>query len=219
MKVLLLENIHPVAVEILEARGFEVELRTGSLSEDELVEALPGRPPARHPLQHPHHPARARRAPRTCWRSAASASAPTRSTWWRPRTRGIAVFNAPYSNTRSVVELVIGEIIALGAPAHREDPADARRGLGQVGQGQPRGPRPHPRHRRLRQHRHPALQPRRGARPAGHLLRHRRPARPRQRAADADPRRAARRRPTSSASTSTGGPATPASSAPSSSRR
>ena len=27
--------------------------------------------------------------------------------------RGIAVFNAPYSNTRSVVELVIGEIIAL----------------------------------------------------------------------------------------------------------
>ena len=27
--------------------------------------------------------------------------------------RGVAVFNAPYSNTRSVVELVIGEIIAL----------------------------------------------------------------------------------------------------------
>src|SRR4051794_15541370 len=27
--------------------------------------------------------------------------------------RGIAAFNAPYSNTRSVVELVIGEIIAL----------------------------------------------------------------------------------------------------------
>src|SRR5690606_26252274 len=27
--------------------------------------------------------------------------------------RGVAVFNAPYSNTRSVVELVIGEIIML----------------------------------------------------------------------------------------------------------
>lgn len=27
--------------------------------------------------------------------------------------RGIAVFNAPYSNTRSVVELVIGEIVVL----------------------------------------------------------------------------------------------------------
>src|SRR3954469_1305156 len=27
--------------------------------------------------------------------------------------RGVAVFNAPYSNTRSVVELVLGEIIAL----------------------------------------------------------------------------------------------------------
>ena len=29
------------------------------------------------------------------------------------RTRGIAVFNAPYSNTRSVVELAVSEIIAL----------------------------------------------------------------------------------------------------------
>ena len=42
VKALLLENIHPLAVEILEGRGFEVELLTRSLSEDELVEALPG---------------------------------------------------------------------------------------------------------------------------------------------------------------------------------
>ena len=39
MKVLLLENIHPVAVETLERHGHEVELRAGSLSEDELVAA------------------------------------------------------------------------------------------------------------------------------------------------------------------------------------
>ena len=37
MKILLLENIHPVAVETLKARGHEVELRAGSLSEDELI--------------------------------------------------------------------------------------------------------------------------------------------------------------------------------------
>ena len=33
MKVLLLENIHPVAVEQLEARGYEVELRSGQAVE------------------------------------------------------------------------------------------------------------------------------------------------------------------------------------------
>ena len=31
----------------------------------------------------------------------------------RPRIRGIPIFNAPYSNTRSVAELVIGEIVML----------------------------------------------------------------------------------------------------------
>jgi len=34
VKVLLLENIHPLAVQQLEAGGHEVELRAGSLSED-----------------------------------------------------------------------------------------------------------------------------------------------------------------------------------------
>lgn len=42
MKALLLENIHPVAVEILEGRGFEVELRSSSLSEEDLIKTLPG---------------------------------------------------------------------------------------------------------------------------------------------------------------------------------
>ena len=42
MKALLLENIHPLAVEVLTDRGFEVELLPGSLSEAELVERLPG---------------------------------------------------------------------------------------------------------------------------------------------------------------------------------
>ncbi|MGZ4616758.1 MAG: phosphoglycerate dehydrogenase, partial [Actinomycetes bacterium] len=42
MKVLLLENIHQVAVENLERAGYEVELRQASMSEDELIAALPG---------------------------------------------------------------------------------------------------------------------------------------------------------------------------------
>jgi D-3-phosphoglycerate dehydrogenase / 2-oxoglutarate reductase len=45
--------------------------------------------------------------------SAASASAPTRSTWPPPRERGIPVFNAPFSNTRSVAELVLAEAMML----------------------------------------------------------------------------------------------------------
>ena len=42
VKALLLENIHPLAVEVLTDRGFEVELLPGSLSEAELLEKLPG---------------------------------------------------------------------------------------------------------------------------------------------------------------------------------
>lgn len=37
-KILLLEGIHPSAVERLEASGFEVELEQTAFSEDELIE-------------------------------------------------------------------------------------------------------------------------------------------------------------------------------------
>ena len=40
MKVLLLENIHPVAAEAFRRAGFEVDVRAGSLSEDELIDQL-----------------------------------------------------------------------------------------------------------------------------------------------------------------------------------
>lgn len=42
MKALLLESIHPAAVELLEDRGVEVEQRSGALSEGELAESLAG---------------------------------------------------------------------------------------------------------------------------------------------------------------------------------
>lgn len=112
MKVLLLENIHPVAVEQLEERGFDVELRTSSLSEAELVEALTdvrllGIRSNTHVTERvldaaPHLEAIGCFCIGTNQVDLDAAAA-----------RGIGVFNAPYSNTRSVVELVIGEIIAL----------------------------------------------------------------------------------------------------------
>ena len=42
MKALVLENIHPTAVDVLRSRGYEVELRSGALREDELIESLDG---------------------------------------------------------------------------------------------------------------------------------------------------------------------------------
>ena len=112
MKVLLLENIHPVAVEILEARGFEVELRTGSLSEDELVAALPGV----HLLgirSNTHLTPRVLAAAPDLLAIGCFCIGTNQVDLVAAAERGIAVFNAPYSNTRSVVELVIGEIIVL----------------------------------------------------------------------------------------------------------
>jgi D-3-phosphoglycerate dehydrogenase len=112
VKALLLENIHPLAVEVLEDRGFEVELLSRSLSEDELVAALHGVHLLGIRSNTTITPRVLQHAPDLlaigCFcigtnqvDLAAAAS------------RGVAVFNAPYSNTRSVVELVIGEIIAL----------------------------------------------------------------------------------------------------------
>jgi D-3-phosphoglycerate dehydrogenase / 2-oxoglutarate reductase len=112
VKVLLLENIHPVAVEILEARGFEVELRSSSLSEEELLAALPGV----HLLgirSNTHiTPAVLDGAP-DLLAVGCFCIGTNQVDLAAAAERGIAVFNAPYSNTRSVVELVIGEIIAL----------------------------------------------------------------------------------------------------------
>ena len=42
MKILLLENIHPVAAEVLRANGWDVDVRAAAMSEDELIGALPG---------------------------------------------------------------------------------------------------------------------------------------------------------------------------------
>ena len=112
MKALLLENIHPLAVESLERAGFEVELRSASMSEDELVAALPG-------------VSLLGIRSNTKVTDAVLATAPdllavgcfcigtNQVDLAAAAARGVAVFNAPYSNTRSVVELVIGEIIAL----------------------------------------------------------------------------------------------------------
>jgi D-3-phosphoglycerate dehydrogenase len=110
-EVLLLENIHPTATEIFERNGFIVHTRAGSLGEDELIESLQGMTMVgirsntkvtEKVLEHTDLLAIGAFCIGTNQIDLSAAA-----------SRGIAAFNAPYSNTRSVVELVIGEIIAL----------------------------------------------------------------------------------------------------------
>ena len=112
VKVLLLENIHPVAVETLERHGHEVELRTASMNEAELIDALDGV----HLLGIRSNTTI---TPRVLDNAADLLAigcfciGTNQVDLEHAARRGVAVFNAPFSNTRSVVELVIGEIIAL----------------------------------------------------------------------------------------------------------
>ncbi len=111
-EVLLLENIHPSASEVFERNGFVVHTRSGSLGEDDLIEAVQGM-------------SLLGIRSNTKVTEKVLASAPellavgafcigtNQIDLDAAAQRGIAAFNAPYSNTRSVVELVIGEIIAL----------------------------------------------------------------------------------------------------------
>ncbi|GAA1945181.1 phosphoglycerate dehydrogenase [Nocardioides panacihumi] len=111
-KALLLENIHPVAVENLEASGFDVELRTASMSEDELAAALPG-VTLLGIRSNTHITERVLDSAPDLTAIGCFCIGTNQVDLAAAAGRGIAVFNAPYSNTRSVVELVIAEIISL----------------------------------------------------------------------------------------------------------
>jgi len=109
---LLLENVHPQALGLLEGAGLEVAQRPSALDEADLVGALPGvevlgirsktRLSAAVLAAAPDLIAVGAFCIGTDQIDLAAAS-----------ELGIAVFNAPYSNTRSVVELTLAEVIAL----------------------------------------------------------------------------------------------------------
>jgi len=112
VKALLLENIHPEAVRLLENAGLEVVQHRSALSEADLAAALPG-------------VALLGIRSKTRVTGAALAGAPDllavgafcigtdQIDMAAASALGVAVFNAPYSNTRSVVELTLAEIIAM----------------------------------------------------------------------------------------------------------
>jgi D-3-phosphoglycerate dehydrogenase len=112
VRVLLLENIHPVAAEAFRRAGFEVDARSGSLSEDELVDALPGVSLLGIRSNTKVTP-RVLEAGKDLLAVGCFCIGTNQVHLAEAADRGVAVFNAPFSNTRSVVELVLGEIIAL----------------------------------------------------------------------------------------------------------
>jgi D-3-phosphoglycerate dehydrogenase len=112
VKVLLLENVHAVAQETFRRHGFDVELRTGSLGEAELIEALQGVSVVG--IRSNTKVTRAVLDAAPDLRAIGCFCIGTNQVDLAHATKlGIGVFNAPFSNTRSVVELVIGEILAL----------------------------------------------------------------------------------------------------------
>lgn len=112
VKALLLENIHPAAVEYLEGRGYDVDLRAGSMSEDELIAALDG-VSLLGIRSNTNVTARVLDAAPGLLAVGCFCIGTNQVDLVAAAERGIGVFNAPYSNTRSVVELVIAEIINL----------------------------------------------------------------------------------------------------------
>ncbi|GAA4907309.1 phosphoglycerate dehydrogenase [Tessaracoccus lubricantis] len=112
MKALLLENIHADAAKSLEAKGFEVETRSGALAERDLIAALDGVDYLG--IRSRTHVTRQVLESATELQSVGAFCIGTNQIDLEAATElGVAVFNAPYSNTRSVVELAISEIIAM----------------------------------------------------------------------------------------------------------
>lgn len=112
IKMLLLENVHPDAFSKLSKDGFTVETVSNNLSEDELIEKLKGV----HVLGIRSKTQVTRKAIESAKKLmdiGAFCMSTKQIDLEASKENGVVVFNAPYSNTRSVVELAIGEIIML----------------------------------------------------------------------------------------------------------
>lgn len=112
IKVLLLENVHQQGINILKEEGYQVEVCPGGLSEEELIEKIQGvsilgiRSKTQITKKVLENANRLIAIGAFCIGT-------NQIDLEECLVRGVAVFNAPYSNTRSVVELAISEIIML----------------------------------------------------------------------------------------------------------
>lgn len=112
IKVLLLENVHQIAVDLLTEEGYQVEVVSSALSEEELCEKIKNvsiigirskTQITRKVLEHANR----------LISIGAFCIGTNQIDLEACQEKGVAVFNAPFSNTRSVVEMAIAEIIFL----------------------------------------------------------------------------------------------------------
>ena len=126
IKILLLEGLHQSAVETLKRHGYSnIEYIKTSLAEDDLIERIKDV----HFIgirSRTHLTEKVLDAAEKLVAVGCFCIGTNQVSLDAARTRGIAVFNAPFSNTRSVAELVLGEILLLlrgipqkNAMAHR----------------------------------------------------------------------------------------------------
>lgn len=112
VKALLLENVHPDAERVLIERGYEVEVQAGALSPADLSEALSG--VSLLGLRSATYLTAEVIAANPQLQAVGAFCIGTNQIDLNAANDvGLAVFNAPFSNTRSVVELALAEIIAL----------------------------------------------------------------------------------------------------------
>jgi D-3-phosphoglycerate dehydrogenase len=121
-KALLLESIHPAAATTLQQAGWDVETLTGALQPGALLERMPGvqllgvrsaSPVSREVLE----------AAPDLVAVGAFCIGTNHIDLEAATEAGVAVFNAPFHNTRSVVEMAISQIIALTRRMPEQDRA------------------------------------------------------------------------------------------------
>ncbi|MGY6558173.1 MAG: phosphoglycerate dehydrogenase [Nitritalea sp.] len=117
IQVLLLENVHPVAQELMRQEGYQVETISSALSEEELAEKIKGVSilGIRSKTQ---VTAKVLAQANRLIAIGAFCIGTNQIDLETCTEKGIAVFNAPFSNTRSVVEMAIAEIIFLARNFH-----------------------------------------------------------------------------------------------------
>lgn len=112
IKVLLLENVHQIGVDLFKEEGYEVEVVSSAMSEDELCEKIKNisilgirskTNVTKKVLENANR----------LLSIGAFCIGTNQIDLETCQEKGIAVFNAPFSNTRSVVEMAIAEIIFL----------------------------------------------------------------------------------------------------------
>lgn len=111
-KILLLENIHPKTKLTMESHGFSVDLKSTAYSESDLIECISDyeligiRSKTKITAAVLQHATKLKAIGCFCIGT-------NQVDLEEATKKGVPVFNAPYSNTRSVAELVIAEIVAL----------------------------------------------------------------------------------------------------------